>query len=283
MSTPQSEIARRTAFPGRRSKKGKSRPYITDPRLESVKKKSKMNRRQLKKRVLDLLQVENFSEGLQKIRQLPPRRSVNPLMACLCSLDERIKWRAVAALGEVVADLAAVDLESARIVMRRFIWNLNDESGGIGWGCPEAMAAAMAHNDRLAEEYSGILVSYIQPEGNYLEHAALQRGVLWGVGRLAHARPDLMRDAAPFLLAYLRSDDPKLRGLGVWAIGPLANCEILPDIQRLAHDPTGLTLYRKGRIEPTSVGRLARETLAGLSAHSEAGQMAGNLSKGVYP
>jgi hypothetical protein len=283
MSTPQSEIARRTAFPGRRSKKGKSRPYITDPRLESVKKKSKMNRRQLKKRVLDLLQVENFSEGLQKIRQLPPRRSVNPLMACLCSLDERIKWRAVEALGEVVADLAAVDLESARIVMRRFIWNLNDESGGIGWGCPEAMAAAMAQNDRLAHEYGCILVSYIQPEGNYLEHAALQRGVLWGVGRLAYARPDLMRDAAPFLLVNLQSDDPNLRGLAVWAMGPVANDETFPHIQRLTHDPAGLTLYRNGRVAQTSVGQLARETLAILTDRREASQMVVNPPTGATP
>jgi hypothetical protein len=223
-----------------------------------------MRGRQLKKIVGSLLEVEDFSKGLQEILRLPPRQSVNPLLACLCSLDEQIKWRAVAALGEVVAQLAAVDLESARVVMRRFIWNLNDESGGIGWGCPEAMGAVMAQNEILAREYGSILISYLRPTGNYLEHEALQRGVLWGVGKLAHARPHLVKDAAPFLLPFLQSKDAHLRGLAVWAIGPLADGQTLPPIQRLAHDPAKLTLCRNGRVAQISVGQIARETLATL-------------------
>ena len=241
-----------------------------------------MGGRQLKKIVLSLLQVEDFSKGLQEIRRLPPRRSVNPLMACLCSLDEQIKWRAVTALGEVVADLAASDLESARIVMRRFIWNLNDESGGIGWGCPEAMGAVMAKNERLAVEYGCILISYLQPLGNYLEHEALQRGVLWGVGRLAHARPHLMRDAPPLLLPYLQSADANLRGLAVWAIGPLANCETLPHIQKLAHDPGRLTLYHDGHIAQTSVGQMAQETWAILTDRGKPRRMETNMPVKAY-
>ncbi|MGD9194313.1 MAG: hypothetical protein PVH58_20495, partial [Desulfobacterales bacterium] len=118
---------------------------------------------------------------------MPPKRAVNPLFSLLCSLDERLKWRAVTAMGQVVSNLAETDLESARVIMRRFMWHLNDESGGIGWGCPESMGEIMARCERLADEYGFVLISYIQPEGNYLEHEILQRGVLWGVGRLAHS------------------------------------------------------------------------------------------------
>jgi hypothetical protein len=236
-----------------------------------------MSGRQLKKTVLRLLQVENFDQGLQEIRRLPPRQSVNPLMACLCSLDERIKWRAVTALGELVADLAASDPESARIVMRRFIWNLNDESGGIGWGCPEAMGAVMAQNEKLAGEYGCILISYLQPQCNYIEHEALQRGVLWGVGRLAHARPHLVRDAAPFLLPFLQADDANLRGLAVWAIGPLADRATLPHVMKLAHDPARLNLYRDGHIAQTSVGQMAQEALTALADHGEPRRIGTNM------
>jgi hypothetical protein len=42
-------------------------------------------------------------------------------------------------MGEVMAHLADKDMESARVIMRRLMWSLNDESGGIGWGAPEAM------------------------------------------------------------------------------------------------------------------------------------------------
>jgi len=36
------------------------------------------------------------------------------------------------------------------------MWSLNDESGGIGWGAPEAMGAIMARHTGLADEYANI-------------------------------------------------------------------------------------------------------------------------------
>ncbi len=63
-------------------------------------------------------------------------------------------------MGRVAADLADRDMESARVVVRRLMWNLNDESGGIGWGSPEAMGEIMACHEGLAEEYSCILISF---------------------------------------------------------------------------------------------------------------------------
>jgi hypothetical protein len=222
----------------------------------------KMGGRQLKKKMLQLLQAEDFKKGLDEIRRLPPRKAVGPLFSYLCSQDELVKWRAVTAMGNVLSDLAASDLESARVVMRRFIWNLNDESGGIGWGCPESMADAMARNEKLAAEYGCILFSYIQPDRNYLEHEGLQRGVLWGVGRLAHNRPECMQTAAGFLLPYMRSEDPNLRGLSVWAVSPMLNVEAIHRLQQLVHDPAGLMLYQGGELAQYSVGQLAREELA---------------------
>jgi len=140
-----------------------------------------MGIRQLKKEILELLSHKDFEKSLEKIRQLPARQAVNPLFSFFYNRDELVKWRAVAAMGAVVSNLADHDMESARVIMRRLIWNLNDESGGIGWGSPEAMGEIMAKHGRLAGEYHKILVSYIMPDGNYLEHEILQRGVLWGV------------------------------------------------------------------------------------------------------
>ena len=221
----------------------------------------KMSGRQLKKKILQFLQAGDFEQGLCRIRQLPRRRAVNPLFSFLCSTDARVKWRAVTAMGRVVSDLAAADPESARVIMRRFIWQLNDESGGIGWGCPESMAETMAQNESLAAEFGRILISYIQPAGNYLEHATLQQGVLWGVGRLTHTRPRFAKGAAGYLTAYMDSPDAVLRGLAVWAAGPIAGRETIPRFEQLTGDPADLTLYRNGQLVQTSVGRLAQEIL----------------------
>jgi len=225
-------------------------------------KDQKLRGRQIKKKILRHLQREPFDKELDEICRLPLKQTVSPLFSFLCSIDEQIKWRAVTALGKVVSDLAASDLESARVVMRRFIWNLNDESGGIGWGCPESMAEVMAQNARLAEEYGCILISYIQPEGNYLEHEILQRGVLWGVGRLAQTCPQYTRTIGRYLIPYMESIDPILRGLAAWAAGPAEDAETIARLKKLEDDPARLMLYRDGKFDHYTVGQLAQETLA---------------------
>jgi hypothetical protein len=235
--------------------------FSTIVSADSLMKNKRLGGRKLKKMVAAFLQAEDFKKGLYEIRRLPSRQVVNPLFSFLCSIDERVKWRAVAAMGHVISDLAGSDMESARVIMRRFIWQLNDESGGIGWGCPESMAEAMAQNENLAEEFGCLLVSYIQPEGNYLEHPVLQRGVLWGVGRLANRRPRYTLQAAAHLHPYMRSADPILRGLAAWAAGPIAGWDLFPELEKLTRDPGLLTVYRDGRLVQYSVGRLAQEAL----------------------
>jgi len=225
-------------------------------------KDQKLRGRQIKKKILQHLQHEPFDKELDEICRLPLKQTVSPLFSFLCSIDEQIKWRAVTALGKVVSGLAASDLESARVVMRRFIWNLNDESGGIGWGCPESMAEVMAQNARMAEEYGCILISYIQPACNYLEHEILQRGVLWGVGRLSHSRPQYTRTIGADLLPYMESKDPILRGLAAWAAGPAEDADTIPRLKNLEDDPARLMLYRDGKFEHYTVGQLAREALS---------------------
>ncbi len=217
--------------------------------------------RPLKKKIQKLLLQEDFEKGLSQIGDIPARKAINPLFSFLCSLDELLKWRAVTAMGEVVTRLADEDLESARVIMRRYMWNLNDESGGIGWGCPEAMGEIMARNENLAAEFWCILISYIRPDGNFLEHEVLQRGVLWGVGRLGHARPQLLKDSADYLIPYLQAKDPYLRGLAAWSCKTLRNKKIDAILNRLTQDSAQLSIFVDGHLMQHSVGQLAREAM----------------------
>jgi hypothetical protein len=217
--------------------------------------------RQLKTRIRKLLLQKNPESGLAQIGRMPARKAINPLFSFLCSPDELLKWRAVAAMGEVVDRLAGTDMESARVIMRWYMWQLNDESGGIGWGCPEAMGEIMARNDNLADEFWCILISYIRPDGNYLEHEVLQRGVLWGVGRLAHARPKLLKASVEYLHPYMQSGDPHLRGLASWAAGALQNKNTASILNGLKDDSAKLSIYLDGHIKRHSVGELAKKAL----------------------
>ena len=226
--------------------------------------------RQLKRTIKKLLLQKDLQSGLSEIGRLPARRAINPLFSFLCSLDELLKWRAVMAMGEVVDRLAAEDMESARVIMRRYMWQLNDESGGIGWGCPEAMGEIMARNKNLAEEFWCILISYIRPDGNFLEHEILQRGALWGVGRLAHARPELLEDSVIYLHPYMKSSDPYLRGLASWAAGAIRNKKTEAILSILKEDVAELKIFLGGHLKAFSVSELAEKAMV-ISNEMDAG------------
>lgn len=212
--------------------------------------------RQFKRQVLTLLQTDPFDPALNTLVGFTPRRVVNPLISFFLNPDPRVRWRAVTALGVVVAALAEKDMESARVVMRRLTWSLNDESGGIGWGAPEAMGEIMAQSAPMAYEYAHLLISFINPEGNYLEHPGLQRGVLWGIGRLAHGRPRYVRSAAPLLAPYLTCTDPHLRGLAAWVASAPGMGRSLALCPRLAQDRNVVEIFIDGRLRSIEICEL---------------------------
>jgi hypothetical protein len=213
--------------------------------------------RSLRKRIRDLLSGSRFDEAMAEVSSLPGRKAVNPIIGLFCDREDLIRWRAVSAFGVVVGHLADTDMESARVVMRRLMWTLNDESGGIGWGAPEAMGEAVARHAGIAAEYGGILVSYLREDCNYLEHEGLQRGLLWGIGRYTHARPDQTTCIGPLLIPFLSSADPYHRGLAVWALrgwnGPGATDLMDP----LRADSASLVFYSHGRLHDVTVGQMA--------------------------
>jgi hypothetical protein len=229
---------------------------------EKVSQGRQMGGRQLKKEILAILNNDEFEKSLETVYLVPARQAVNPLFSFLYHKDPLIRWRAVTAMGAVVARLAREDLESSRIIMRRLIWNLNDESGGIGWGSPEAMGEIMARHEGLAREYGNILVSYINEAGNYLEYEMLQRGVLWGLGRLAHARPELVGNAGDYLPPFLQSKDSYLRGLAAWVSGAISSETTKPLLANLIDDEAGISIFINMRMEERTVGQLAAEALS---------------------
>ena len=217
----------------------------------------------IKKEVFSLLRQEDLAGMLPRIRQLSRSATIKALFSGICHGDEILHWHAVSAMGRVVADLAVEDMEAARIVMRRFMWSLNDESGGIGWGAPEAMAECIAVHDGLAAEYGHMLVAYMREDGYYLEYEPLQRGLMWGLARVAAVRPDLLRqkNAPLYLLPYLAATDPAVRGLAALTLGLLRAEDALPRLKELQTSQEPVRLYRDGALTTRTEGELARQAI----------------------
>ena len=223
---------------------------------------SKESIRNLKKRIDKILESPEFTEELDNLLEFPGNQLINSLLSFLYDKDPVIRWNAVVALGSAVSNMAGEDIESARIVIRRLMWNLNDESGGIGWGSVEAMGEILAGNDALAQEYSRILLSYARKDGNFQEHELMQRGVMWGIGRLSQVKPDLLKESAPrHILPYLESRDAVVRGLAAWISGLLEIEEAKSRLKEMEKDETEIQVFIDHKLIKRRVSDMAKKAL----------------------
>ena len=219
---------------------------------------AKRKNRSIKSKVFNLISAFDGYERIDELRHLPRRNVINILFSLLLSPEDRVKWNAVSAMGMLVNDLAREDLESARIIIRRLMWSLNDESGGIGWGAPEAMGEILFHNPDLAIEYLDILISFVREDGNYLEADKLQQGVLWALGRLAPRYQDKIKSAVQYIEPLLGSKNSTTRGLAVWFMRNLYPSDH-PKFEPLKRDWSEFTVFRNGECVHINIGDLLLE------------------------
>src|SRR3989339_564142 len=188
--------------------------------------------RKTKLEVGTILAEKDRATAFEKLARIPDEQLVGHLFSYFYNMDPLIKFRSASAMGSLVARMAEQNMERARIVLRRIMWNLNDESGGIGWGSPEAMGEILSLSPELAPEFKSILFSYLDPAGNYIEHEMLQRGVLWGIGTYLETHPkDLNEKTKAMLYCYLHSEDPVKRAYAFRALGYARNfqCSLVPE------------------------------------------------------
>ena len=95
--------------------------------------------RTLKTTIRTRLQEPGWDDFAKELDEVPARELVGPLFSCL-PLGGEATDRAASALGKAVSRMADEHIEEARNVVRRLMWHMNEESGNIGWGIPEAFA-----------------------------------------------------------------------------------------------------------------------------------------------
>ena len=220
--------------------------------------------RTLKPEIRDLLVAPDFDSACNAISGYGARKVINLLISFYCHDDPLVRWRSIEATGRIVSWHADENMESARVIMRRFSWMLNDESGGIGWGVPEAMGEVLSAHKALCMEYNRLFLSYIQPACNFLEHPVLQRGLLWGISRLASTQSMLVIPVLPHIKPFLASEDPYHRAFAALIFGNTRSAQ--PDspavelpadiVDQLCRDNAEIDLYEERVIKRKTVADL---------------------------
>lgn len=125
---------------------------------------------------------EDYAAIVDQARE-HPGRIIRFLNSRLYSGDSAEKWLTIRALGVLLADREVVDDRRATDLVRRFVWALNDESGAVPYGVPEAIGEVLAVRPELQEAFLPILCSLLT-EDDMSQTGPIERGALWAVGRV---------------------------------------------------------------------------------------------------
>jgi hypothetical protein len=183
------------------------------------------------------------------------RRALSTLFSLTFEKDQLIKWRAIEATGLAAAVVAEQNEERVKDFLRRLLWLMNDESGGLGWHAPEAIGEVVFNIPKLAVEYGIILTSFLKEE-------PFERGSHFSLVRIGILQPAAILACAPVLTASLKEKDPAIRAFACQALR-IAGSEIPSDALRvLAQDKEAFHVYdfKKGNLQAVTVQKYLRET-----------------------
>ena len=185
------------------------------------------------------------------------RRVLGVLVSLTFDPNPLIGWRAVEAMGVAADRIAEDDPDFVRQHLRRLYWLLSEESGGVCWRAPEAMAEIVRRRPRLFGDYVSMIVSLIEQMADEdLVH--FRPGILWAIGRLGSMAREQLDAVLDTVDACLAHSDPQVRGMAAWCLGQCGHEEPAPWREALLSDQRAVDLYADGELVRITVSELAR-------------------------
>lgn len=175
------------------------------------------------------------------------------LLQFLYDPDDLLHWRALEGLGQVAGTQPA----QVQKLITRLLWLLNEDSGSFGWGAAAALGEIGRGNIALVKEIISMFCGFLEEEFS-------RAPMLWGIGRLAEVRADLLSEVLPMIVPFLTSSEAQVRALAAWALGKAGYGEAAGDLRALLDDDRPVAIYDRGELRSTTVARVGREALAAL-------------------
>ena len=190
-------------------------------------------------------------------------RLLRRIVSLLYSSEPEKKWQGVSALG-VVFGAGGLGGDKLDRQVQRLIWAMNDESGAVPYGIPEALGELVAVRPELRAQILPLLVSYLV-EHELFQTGPILAGAIWALGRVGIEEPEERRRVLPGLAAALSDDGSEVRGAALWTLSRLGLAGLAAaEIRACLRDRGRACLLIDGRIEEIGVAELARRALDGL-------------------
>jgi len=219
----------------------KTGTVLDDPTFRAMKLKEQV-RHLLQKGLLDIV-------GKLALKD---KNVIKWLISFSYDKEDQITWRAIESMGHVAIDLRATHLNILRETVRRLLWSMSDESGGIGWSAPEILGEIIRSDPEEFRDIIPILWSNREEE-------SFRPGAVWALARVAGVRPDMVTVSTSDLMELAADPNPSVRGYAALLVGATA-AEGKEDILRKLRGDFGiLHVYSDGSLRETTVSELAQQ------------------------
>ena len=160
-----------------------------------------MNQLETKKFILHSLESNDLDAVVSFIRE--NRKALSLLIRMAYDKETLVGWRAIKAVGRVAKVLGTAHNEFLRIAIRKLLWSLSDESGGIGWAAPELLGEIVCSDP---EGFADIVP--LIAEVYNIEEQTFRPGVVYALARVAEVAPELVANYQKVIIRSLVDKNP---------------------------------------------------------------------------
>ena len=196
------------------------------------------------------------------------RKVLSQLVRIAYDKDTVTGWRAIKAIGAAARALIAIDYPFLREMVRKLLWSLSDESGGIGWSAPEILGEIVSSDTERFQDIIPLIAEVYS-----IEEKVFRPGVLYALNRIGQENPALLIPYKGIMFEGLQDKDALVR---VHAIELLQ--KLLPTLSaqdagsakeilgQMAADRAEVWIYNDAGFENIQVRERAIKALAELSS-----------------
>jgi len=178
------------------------------------------------------------------------------LLSLAYDIDDLVRWRSIEAIGKVAEIQAESDIEKVRDLIRRLLWLMNDESGGVGWHSPEIIGEILVNVPSLIDEYGELLLAYLKEE-------PFEIGSHQAIYRIASINPRPYVKKVAKLAESLKESDPVIQLHTAMALEKIQPKKYQDAIEKLLNIESSVTLYdfKTGLLKDVTVKHIVQQIL----------------------
>jgi hypothetical protein len=182
-----------------------------------------MTQLEMKKFIHDSLEMNDLDAVV--LLALKDRKTLSLLIRMAYDKETLVGWRAIKAVGRVAKVFVKTEHEFLRIAIRKLLWSLSDESGGIGWAAPELLGEIVSADP---EGFADIIPLIAEVYG--IEEQTFRPGVMYALVRIAEVSPELVTDYQKIIIRSLVDKNPLIKIYTLELVGLLWSVACLKNI-----------------------------------------------------